>query len=356
MRFRTAVPLVLLAALLSPGCGKKGGILPPLVLRPRPVEKLSAVQRGSRFVLEWQDPTESVDGTELAGLSEAEIWLEIRPDPPPASGLPGAFGDRAKRVGTLTPPLTPGPETFEYAFDPKAWKGKAFVFAVRTRESSKRRLSEFSNEALVRPRAVPNPPSQIRTRVLQDRIELAWTAPAANFDGSVPAAVRGYTVYRAEKDGARTRISAQPVREPAFADRAFEFGRAYAYIVRSVTDPGPGFVESDDSTAAEVKPADTFPPAAPAGLSIAAGPDFLSLAWDASPEKDLAGYLVWRWVGDDAKNYIRLTKTPILETAFTDRSVEKGKSYTYFVTAVDTAGNEGARSAVVSETIKDPKP
>jgi hypothetical protein len=355
MRFRSAAPFVLLAALCSPACGKKGAILPPLILRPQPVETLSAVQRGGRIILEWADPTASVDGTELAGVSEAEVWLEIRPDPPPAAGLPGRFIDRAKRVGTLTPPPAPARETFEHAFDPKGWKGRAFVFAVRTRESSKKRLSDFSNEAVVRPRTVPNPPSGLRARVFQDRIELAWSAPPANFDGSAPAAVRGYTVYRSEKDGAWTKATAQPLREPAFADREFEFGRTYRYLIRSVTDPGPGFTESEDGPVFEVKPADTFPPAAPAGISIAAGPDFLTLAWDAGPEKDLAGYLVWRWTGD-AANYIRLTSAPIIEMVYTDRSVEKGVRYTYFVTAVDTAGNESARSAAVSEIIKDPRP
>lgn len=355
MRFRSVAPFVLLAALLAPACGKKGGILPPLILRPQPVEKLTAVQRGGRIILEWADPTTSVDGTELAGLSEVEVWLEIRPDPPPAAGMPGQYIDRAKRVGTLTPPAAPARETFEYAFDPKGWKGRAFVFAVRARESSKRRLSDFSDEAVVRPRTVPNPPSQLRARVFQDRIELDWAAPSANFDGSAPAAVRGYMVYRSEKDVAWTKVSAQPVREPAFADREFEFGRTYRYLVRSVTDPGAGFTESEDAPVFEIKPADTFPPAAPAGLSIAAGPDFLTLSWDANPEKDLAGYLVWRWT-DDARKHIRLTSAPIIETAYTDRSVEKGKPYSYFVTAVDTAANESARSAAVSETIKDPQP
>lgn len=355
MRPRTAASLFLLAALLAPACGKKGAIMPPLILRPKPVETLKAVQRGGRIILEWTDPTASVDGTDLAGLSEIEIWLEIRPDPPPPKGLSGSFIDRAKRVGTLTPRPDAAPETFGYAIDPKGWKGRAFAFALRVRESSKKRLSEFSNEAVAKPRPAPNPPSQIQARVLRDRIELGWSAPTANFDGSAPAAVRGYSVYRSEKEGSWKNVSAQPVREPAFIDREFEFGRTYRYFVRSVTDPGAGFTESEDSPVFEIKPVDTFPPTAPIGISIAAGPDFLTLAWDANAEKDLAGYLVWRWSGDP-KNHIRLTSAPILETAYTDRSVEKGKPYTYFVTAVDTAGNESARSAAVSETIKDPTP
>ena len=82
MRVRPAVPFVLLTALLATACGKKGDIRPPLVLRPQPVEKLTAVQRGTRVILEWTDPTVSVDGTGLPGLSEAEVWLEVRPDPP----------------------------------------------------------------------------------------------------------------------------------------------------------------------------------------------------------------------------------------------------------------------------------
>jgi hypothetical protein len=359
MRFRRRLVLTLLAAvvLLASSCGKKGDIRPPLVLRPQPAEELRAVQRGGRIRLEWTDPTTATDGSPLAGIAEIEIWLEVRPDPPPppAAKAKDDFAARAKRIGAVVPAAGTEPSTWEYPFDPAGWKSRLFVFAVRAREARKGRLSEFSNEAAVKIQAVPLPPSGLRVRVFEDRIEVAWTPPEKNIDDSVPAAAPGATVLRAEGDGPFRRLTALPVKGAVYVDKDFVFGRVYRYVVRAATTLAVGFLESDDSAAVEAKPLDTFPPAAPAGLSIAAGPDFLTLVWDANAETDLAGYHVWRRTGE-AGEFIRLTKEPILESTYIDKAVVKDTLYAYAVQAVDAAGNAGPRSAVVTEILKDKDP
>ncbi len=351
MRARTAVSLLLAAALFAPGCGKKGPLQPPLVLRPQPAESLKAIQRGGRAFLEWTNPTTTIDGKPVAGIAEVEIWLEVRPDPPPLKPAPGDFTTRARRVGAVVPAAGAVVSTWEYPIDPNGWKSRLFAFAVRARESKKNRLSEFSNEAALKPQGLPLPPSAPRTRVFEDRIEISWTPAAQNFDGSAPAAAPGTAVYRAEGGDPLVRRTPLPVAGTVFSDKEFDFGKAYRYILRSATALTAGFLESDDSSPVEVKPVDTFPPAAPAGISIAAGPDFLTIVWDANAEKDLAGYHVWRREGESG-DFVRLTKDALLETTYTDRTVEKNKAYSYSVTAVDAAGNAGPRSAVVSEMIK----
>jgi hypothetical protein len=354
MRSRSLVLLLLPAlVLLAPACGKKGDIRPPLVLRPQPAEGLTAVQRGGRIHLEWTDPATAVDGSPLAGIAEIEVWLEIRPDPPPPPAkVKGDFASRAKRVGAVVPAAGVATSAWEYAVDPAGWKGRLFAFAVRAREAKKGRLSDFSNEAAVKVQAVPLPPSGLRASVFEDRIEVAWTSPAKNFDGSAPAAAPGTTVLRAEADGPFKRLTPLPVKGTVFADKDFAFGRVYRYVVRAATTLAAGFLESDDSAVVEAKPVDTFPPAAPAGLSIAAGPDLLTLVWDANTEKDLAGYHVWRRTGEGGA-FVRLTKEPILESTYTDKDVAKDTLYAYAVQAVDAAGNAGPRSAVVTEILKD---
>jgi len=354
MRLRTPAVVLVLATLLGPACGKKGPILPPLILRPQPVESLRAVQRGGRVLLEWENPKTSIDGTGLSGIAEVEVWLETRPDPPPPKAPPLAddFSARARRVGTVVPAAGEETSSTDWALDPAGWKGRLYVFAVRVRESRKRRLSDFSNEAAVRPRAAPLPPSDAKARVYEDRVEIGWTDPVRNFDGSAPAAVAGIVVYRSEANGPTETRTPAPVRGPVFVDRDFLFGRTYRYVLRAAMTGGAALVESDDGPALEVKPVDTFPPAVPAALSIAAGPDFLTLVWDASPAMDLAGYHVWRRPAGSGE-FVRLTAAPILETTYTDRAVDKGRPYEYVVTAVDAAGNESPRSAPVVQLIKD---
>jgi len=353
MRFRTAAPLLLLAVLLAPACGKKGDLQPPLVLRPQPAESLKAIQQGNRVLLEWANPTTATDGRPLAGIAEIEVWLETRPDPPPPGAPKGDFSSRAKRVGGVVPEPAAPVSSWIYHLDPAGWKQRLFVFAVRARESRKSRLSEFSNEAVVKPQAVPLPPTEPQAGVFEDRIEIRWTPASKNFDGSAAPAGQGTTVVRTEAGGPPKRLTPLPVGGAVFQDKEFAFGRTYRYVLRSTTTLAAGFLESDDSAAVEVKPADTFPPAAPAGISIAAGPEFLTLIWDANAEKDLAGYHVWRRAGESGE-FVRLTSAPLLETTYTDRSVEKNKTYFYAITVVDAAGNASPRSAAVSETIKGP--
>jgi len=48
---------------------------------------------------------------------------------------------------------------------------------------------------------------------------------------------------------------------------------------------------------------------------------------------------------------MRLTPTPYTKTTFTDENVESGKTYYYYLEAVDTSGNVSPKSEIVSETV-----
>jgi predicted small lipoprotein YifL len=355
MRAKGAVAVLCLATLAAPACGKKGPILPPLALVPQRAENITAYQRGSRILVEWTDPTSYIDGRRLGGIAEVEIWLEERPDKPgPAPA--GDFAARARRVASVVPkPAPQNTETTgaEIALAPGAWAGKMLILAVRVREAKKNRFSEFSDEVAVTPRVLPLPPTGVTATVFADRVELQWNAPAENIDRSTPALVKGYHVYRIDKTGKISRLTQGPKAAPPYADTTFEFNQAYAYFVRSAASTSEPFLESDDSSVVKVMPLDIFPPAVPLGLTAAPGPDFITLIWDANKEKDLAGYRVWRRA-EGQPDLTVLTPEPVRDTAFNDRTVEKGKRYDYAISAVDRAGNESPRSAAVTEIIKEP--
>ncbi len=367
------------ALLLGPACGKKGPILAPLVLIPQKVETLKALQIGGRILLEWTNPESYIDGRALAGISGAEVWVYEKNAPaktvasPPSaeefeahakradmideSGEPvKSAKDGAKKGRTAAAPKKqPPPKSFQYSYplSPNDLKGMTLTFGLKVKDALKGRLSEFSTLVTVTPRVAPLAPPRLRAAVFADRIDLRWEAPAANFDGSTPAAVKGYNVYRIEKSGKSERLNAAPVAGPTFADKTFLFGREYRYVVRASTTSVAPFLESDDSPGADVLAKDIFPPAPPAGLSAAAGPDFITLIWDANREKDLAGYRVWR-KAEGGGSFVPLTKDLFLENTYTDRAVVKGRRYEYAITAVDALGNESPISAVISEIIKDP--
>jgi fibronectin type 3 domain-containing protein len=69
----------------------------------------------------------------------------------------------------------------------------------------------------------------------------------------------------------------------------------------------------------------------------------IELVWNRNTEKDFAGYRIYR----DGMNIAEGLTAP----AFTDRDVQPRVRYRYEVSAVDTAGNESARSAAVDAVI-----
>jgi hypothetical protein len=378
--------------LAAPGCGKKGGIQAPLTLVPQKVETLKVSQRGGLILLEWTNPTAYIDGRALDEISEIEIWLEERPDPavPGPGAKPqvppptkGDFAARAKRLAVLEVAPKPAPKSvrnpkdkkpaaasaapkpppnaaYTYRLNPAQWARRTFAFALRVRDTKKKRLSDFSSEVAFKPKALAAPPTEIRAKAFADRIEVRWTAPSKNFDGSAPALVKGYNIYRSEAAaspdatlpaGRPRRLNTAPIADVVHADKEFSFGLAYRYFVRAAGAAAEPFLESEDSDAVEIRPQDIFPPAAPDALSAVVGPDFVTLIWDAAADKDLAGYNVWRKAAG-AANYVRLTAAPVPEPTYTDRAVEKSGTYEYAITSVDRTGNESPKSASVSVMVR----
>jgi hypothetical protein len=342
--------------LLAPGCGKKGPLQAPLVLVPQRVETVKAFQRGSRILLAWTFSGKFIDGRPLDGPAEIEIWLQQRADgaaPASSASSAGDFSSRAARLAAVPVVSNVAEGKHAYALIAGAWEKKTYVFALRVKESRKQRLSEFSDEVTVRPGKLPLPPAVVRAEVLADRIDIRWEAPEKNFDGSTPVAVQAFHIYRTDSAGTR-KLAAVPFPAAEWADRDFQFGKAYRYFIRSAATTAEPALESDDSPAIDVLPKDVFPPAAPSGLMAASGPDVITLVWDANADKDLGGYRVWRKEEGQA-DFICLTDKPIVENTHTDKAVEKEKRYTYAITAVDIQGNESPKSAAVSETIKEPR-
>jgi len=334
------------------GCGRKGPLAVPAGREPVAAESLRAVQRGGTVVLEWDNPVKAVSGRPLAGVETVEVWVYERILP--AVGRPPALADvekqarlaariareefgRYRRAGDGD-----GGMGFAFAFDPGPSGPKKLAFSVRFLDG-KGRSSDFTAPAAVDVRACPRPPGAVSAAVFPDFIEVRWTAPEANIDGSRPAALGGYNVYRTEGGGGPRRLTPSILGDPRFEDRDFDFGAAYAYTVRAVADGTQGAVESAGSETIEILARDVFPPAPPAGLAVLAGEGVVSLSWRPAKERDLDGYRVWRRDADGAA-FVALGAGLVRETAYTDRTAAAGASYVYAVSAVDLSANESPRS------------
>jgi hypothetical protein len=356
---------VLVLAFIVSGCGKKGDILPPLIRVPQAPRILSLVQQGGLAVLEWQNPETYQDGSPLPGLARVEIWEAERREgnAAQAAGLSlKEFEDKAVLQAAIQPSefsklLTGGDEKsgtlrFSLTLGPDATQGKVLSFALRVIDSRKKK-SPFSEIRGLRPKPLPRPPVNLRAEVETDQVILCWDSPRENIDGSVLSGVAGYRICRAEKGFPFTMLTADPVKEACFHDDQFVFGRTYFYVVRAAAQGSEPYEESSDSLPLEVTPRDIFPPGPPTGLAALPGEDFISLAWDPRPDKDLGGYRVWRREEGTAE-FKELTAQLLIETTYLDRTAEKGKRYEYAVTAEDKAGNRSPFSSSVFESAKRP--
>ena len=134
------------------------------------------------------------------------------------------------------------------------------------------------------------------------------------------------------------RCNPKPLPGPEFEDRNFGFDRTYYYKV-SVVGRSEPYAETSASSALEVVTRDTFPPGPPANLNAIVESGVVFLLWSAPPQKDVAGYRVYR---SSQGGQGQLLETELVrELSYRDTKAAPAHTYAYSVRAVDTHGNEG---------------
>ncbi len=355
MRRSTGLPtastwaLLALGLLLSTGCGKKGEPLPPLRYVPQAASDLAARQRGGELVLRMPYPKLATNGYKLPGLASVEVYQLVLPAD--AAGKAPAvdarqFEPAAKLIRSLRgadlQAATLGDRLEVHLPVPAAEAGAprtSLTFAVRYLATTGER-SVLSNLAQVVPIGAPEPPTDLALEPTREGIVVSW-------QGSPQAG--SFRVYRrlAQEKSYGPALATVPGDAARYADETARFGSRYIYAVTALAKEDPS-IESAFAAEREVDYRDRFPPQAPAGLVALTERDRVRLAWEANAEGDLAGYHVYRRsAGGDE----RLTSAPIAATSFVVSNLVSGQSYTFYVVAVDSQGNESPASAETSITL-----
>ncbi len=349
-----ALALVLLSTL---SCGKRKPPVPPRERVAQRVE-LSGYQRGNQVILSWKMPARNADKSSVLNIDRVDIYRLAEPASATLSLSEEEFASRSTLIATLSikdsdfglKTLT-YPDTLEFA-----GQSARLRYSMRFANASGQKAS-FSNFFLLEPTArIAGGPTSLSTTLSQDAVELKWLAPAANIDGSMPPSVLGYNVYRStsEKEPGKL-LNKTPVSETGFRDEFFEFGKDYFYFVRSVSVGKEAVpIESQESNVVRLKPVDKFAPSPPSAITLAVGQNVISLFFAVNPEKDVVGYKIYRSTDPDLpkKDWMILTSEMLKTNTFQDTRVESGKTYYYYLTASDNAGNVSEPSAVVSENVK----
>lgn len=371
----TAVCALLFGYLLvAAGCGAPGEPMPPSPPIPIAITDLSARQTGDAVMLTFTMPSKSVSGDKLVEVPAMEVMrgsLAADGTVDPRSfrvveTVPGAMIQSYLEKGKVQflDPLTPA--------EIRGLAGATVIYRVRARVSDKK-TSASSNAVALKLFAVAAPVEDLRANLTESGIELTWTAPVQTSGGGPIAAVGQYQVYRGELDPASSAAATKDIaravwksplvqiattKTPEFQDSRFDYGKTYAYVVRSTLSAGGESAgpESNDSASVILTPKDTFPPAAPKEIVAAvlpgaeAGKLVVDLSWSINVEADLAGYRVYRSDRRGERGE-QVTAELLLTPAYRDNSVESGRKYWYSVSAVDRSGNESALSEqVIVET------
>jgi uncharacterized protein len=223
--------------------------------------------------------------------------------------------------------------------------GDKFIYRISLNEPRDYRIDPAELEVEVQPARPNPPPSNLKARGLDGRIELRW-------DPQPSIEYTGYIVMRSSDGGKKfTQMNTTPIVIVAgsdtamhprggFTDTAVVNYRPYVYRVIGITAFG------ERGTAGEVKALarDLTPPPAPLMKQPQqTGRGTVRLAWDVAPAgRDLKGFVVLRSALSDS-NYHTLTKKPLPVNArqYTDTHADEAEPY-YIVTSVDTAGNQAA--------------
>ena len=350
---------ILLVVLLSVGCGKRRPPLPPVERVQQRTELLSGGQQGNEVILSWPAPLRNAPDSSVQSIRRIDVYRLAEKPGAPRALTEDDFAARSTLIGSVTyeeirnagEKLTYH-DSLELAGEPTRLR-----YAVRYVNASGQRAA-FSNFLLIEPAArIAQAPKLVGNEVKEDAIVLTWQAPTANIDNSTPVNLLGYNIYRMDESQStpgQTPVNSSLVSGTVYADKSFKFGAEYRYLVRAVSLGTEGSqVESLNSNIIPVSPQDTFPPAAPGGISVAPAPGRLSIFFAANVESDVAGYEIYRSADPDLpkQGWTRLNSTLLTRTSFQDDKVETGKRYYYYIIAIDKAGNRSQPSEVVSETV-----
>lgn len=324
---------LLLFLLLQLGCGAPGDPLPPLLNIPARTADLEAVQEGAELVVRWTVPGQTTEGFPIKDLERVAV-LARDVD---GQAIDGNTFESGSRELLSFSEVKLG-ERAERRFPLPGASGKRVAIAVKN-YGLRSRAAGLSNIALLEVGPVLEAPKNVAATPRPAAIHVEWAA--------VPGA-SGYRVFRSEGDTAAFALR-NTANAASFDDAEFQFGVAYRYRVRAYAQVSTGIDESPDSAVAPVTPKDVFPPSVPAGIEAVPTEASVELSWNLSPEPDTAGYNVYRQ--DAAGQPRRLNPEPVATPAYSDKNVQRGREYSYSVSALDDKGNESEKTAPIKVVI-----
>jgi fibronectin type 3 domain-containing protein len=299
-------------------CGYVGPVLPPSANIPTAVSDLNVLERGDHLVVDFTTPGRTTDDLNIKKFGAIDLFATSPSGP-----------ERHYEMPLPPPSTTEGAEVnaVHQNIPVGDWAGKSVEFRVRTAVNSGGKYSAWSNPVkidVIPPLATP----RLQVEATASGYKLEWTPSSSELS---------HRILRSGP-GMKVPLDVATAQGDNFIDTTSQWSTPYDYLVIAVE----GAAESLPSPSVHVNAPDTFPPSVPADVTAIASPTSIEISWQPSPETDVRGYYLYR--SSAGAPFVRvgaLLPSPL----FSDTTVEHGKTYRYQVSAIDTTGNESARSA-----------
>jgi fibronectin type 3 domain-containing protein len=165
---------------------------------------------------------------------------------------------------------------------------------------------------------------------------LSAEGPAVQLAWGASSGAASYEIYR---NGAK--IGSVNAPSTTYYDgNGLNYSTSYSYYIKPLSSTGTAGPASNTVTVTTPAP-DTTKPTTPGSLtSPSQTQTSINLTWSAATDNvGVVGYRVYQ-VGGSRKNQFSTLLTTTTGTSYTVTGLTKGTSYSFYVTAIDAAGNE----------------
>lgn len=306
---------------------------------------------GDEYVtISWSAPEANEDGSPLVDLAGYNLYRGT---------ISGSYGATPinKQDGVLNALIPAASSTYKDQF--QLIEGQTYYYVIRSVDDASNESNLLSDEVTATPLnaddAIPTPPYDVSASAGDGYVDIHWTKPIYNEDGSPLRDLQGYYIYRGTTSGNYGLLSPSviPPNTLQYHDTNVTNETTYYYVLKALDSSTPPN-DSDFSEEVSAKPgiAIDYPPSAPTNLSAISGNGTAYLTWSApttnsngSPiSGDRAGYNIYRSVACLATGTTKLNTLLLANPSYSDSGLSNGLQYSYHVTAVDYAEQESASS------------
>lgn len=329
---RYIVILSVVLVLLFFSCGKKGDPLPKILPLPGGINDLNGEVRDGLLFLSFTVPSKNKDGSEIKDLAGFKILKSCG----------NCIGASFEPFLDLSLDAQKGYTIFNgriYTYDNDMANGYMYAYRVYP-YTKKGTRGDASNTFTIKWEQPPDAPKGISVKEEDTRVELTWRMEEN----------ASYNVYRYDNDTYPLfPLNKTPLTAPYFVDSGLENNKVYTYEVRKILIKD-GLRSEGEGLKIKATPRDMKPPETPSEFKAEKTARGVLLSWKASRDIDLKGYNIYRISTGEAE---KLNETPVKENIFTDSNMPDIRYVSYYITAIDTSGNESTPSREVIVILKE---